>query len=193
MRFAFPHFPITFEKNTVMKKIALLVIYFFIACFVHAQQAISLQEKIPYQYNGLEYGYYITNERSKEVKGDDLDRFEIVLYVSNKGNTPRIIPFPNVENIEDELLIAEFNCRNATGKRLTSKNGKVNAKPWFMQVKVADETQSTKYKIVKAQVGYAIKNGETISTKIIVIVPKSERPVVTFNAVDYPQNMTYNK
>ena len=176
-----------------MKRIALLTACFFIACSLSAQPAVDLQEKTPYQYNGLEYGYYITNEKSKEVKGDDMDRFEIVLYVSNKSNLLRIIPFPDIENVEDELPVAEFNCRNATGKRLTSKNGKVKAKPWFTQVRVADETQSSKYKFVKAQVGYAIKSGETISTKIIVIVPKGERPGVTCKAVDYPQNMAYNK
>lgn len=77
------------------------------------------------------------------------------------------------------MPVAEFSCRNATGKRLTSKNGKVKAKPWFAQVKITDETQTSKYKFVKGQVGYAIKSGETITTKIIVIVPKGERPVVT--------------
>jgi hypothetical protein len=170
-----------------MKRIFFLPTCFFFASSLYAQQIIDLQEKIPYQYNGLEYGYYITNEKSKEVKGDDMDRYEIVLYVSNKSNTLRIFPFPSIENVEDELSVAEFSCRNATGKRLTSKNGKVKAKPWFAQVRVAEEAQSAKLKFVKGQVGYAIKNGETISTKIIVIVPKGERPVVTCRAVDYPQ------
>jgi hypothetical protein len=160
---------------------------FFIVCALFAQQATDLQEKIPYQYNGLEYGYSITNEKSKEVKGDDMDRFEIVLYVTNKSNSLKIIPFPNIENVADEVPVAEFSCKNANGKRLTSKNGKVSAKPWFTQVRVADETQSSKYKFVKAQVGYAIKNGETISNKIIVIVPKGERPVMTCRVVDYSQ------
>lgn len=169
-----------------MKKIALWLAGFFMASFVHAQQAIDLQEKIPYSYNGLEYGYYITNEKSKEVKGDDMDRYELVLYISNKNNWLKLIPFPDIENVQDELPVAEFSCKNATGKRLTSKTGKVKAKPWYTQVRVADETTS-KYKFVKAQVGYAIKSGETLSTKIIVIVPKGEKPVLTCRAVDYPQ------
>jgi hypothetical protein len=45
---------------------------------------------------------------------------------------------------------------------------------------------------VKAQVGYAIKGGETLTNKIIVIVPKGERPVFTCRAVDYPQPVTNN-
>jgi hypothetical protein len=170
-----------------MKKIAFIAFCFFISSALPAQQATDLQEKVPYQYNGLEYGYYITNEKSKEVKGDDMDRYEIVLYVTNRSNSLRLIPFPNMDNVTDEVTIAEFSCKNATGKRLTSKNGKVSAKPWFTQVRVADEAQSSKYKFVKAQVGYAIKTGETISNKIIVIVPKGERPVVSCRTVDYPQ------
>lgn len=170
-----------------MKKIALIAFCFFIFYHLQAQPVMELQEKSPYQENGLEYGYYITNEKSKEVKGDDLDRFEIVLYVSNKSNALRFIPFPSTENVEDEVPVAIFSCTNATGKRLTSKNGKVNAKPWFTQVRIADATQSSKFKFVKAQAGYAVKSGETVSTKIIVIVPKGERPKLDCKIVGYPQ------
>jgi len=170
-----------------MKRIAFITASYFIASFLQAQQVVDLQEKVPYQYNGLEYGYYIINEKSKEVKGDDMGRYEIILYVTNKSNALRIIPFPNMDNVTDEVTVAEFNCKNATGKRLTSKNGKVGAKPWFTQVRIPDDAQSSKYKFVKAQVGYAIKSGETVSNKIIVIVPKGQRPIVTCRAIDYPQ------
>jgi hypothetical protein len=153
-----------------------------------AQQAVDLDENTPYQYNGLEYGYFITNEKSKEVKGDDFERYEINLYVSNKSGGIKIIPFTTTSvQTEDEKTVAEFSCRNATGKRLTAKNGKVAAKPWFTQVKVADDTQASKYKFITAQVGYAIKNGQTITNKIIVIVPKGERPKINCRTVYYPE------
>jgi hypothetical protein len=169
-----------------MKNIVFIAVCFLIASSSLFAQAVDLQEKTPYQNNGLEYGYYITNEKSKDVKGDDMDRYGIVLYVTNRSNSFKFIPFPNMDNVTDQVTVAEFSCKNATGKRLTSKNGKVGAKPWFTQVRIADETQSSKYRFVKAQIGYAIKNGETLSTKIIVIVPKDERPVVTCRTVDYP-------
>jgi hypothetical protein len=167
-------------------------IFFIAACFLssslYAQQSVELQENTPYQYNGLEYGYTITNEKSKEVKGDDLDRYEISLYVTNRSGSIRLFPFSlNTGGPEDEITVAEFSCRNATGKRLTAKNGKVNAKPWFTQVKLPDDTQKDKYKFVNAQAGYAIRNGQTIATKIIVIVPKGERPSMTCRTVYYPE------
>ena len=170
-----------------MKKTAFLFACFFIAYSLHAQQNVDLEEKIPYPHNDLEFGYYITNQKSKEVKGDDMDRYEVVLFVRNKSNSVHVIPFPGTENVEDELPIAEFSCKNATGQRLTSKNGKVKAKPWFAQVRLAEDSPSSKYKFVRAQIGYAIKGGETLTNKIIVIVPKGERPVFTCRAVDYPQ------
>jgi hypothetical protein len=99
-----------------MKKIALLAASFFIASSLYAQQIVDLQEKIPYQYNGFEFGYYITNEKSKEVKGDDMNRYEIVLYVTNKSNSLRIIPFPSIENVEDELPYCGIQLQECNGQ-----------------------------------------------------------------------------
>src|SRR4051812_15245720 len=133
-----------------MRKNALVALCLLFAAAVQAQQVVDLQESTAYQSNGLEYGYYITNEKSKEVKGDDMDRFEIVLYVSNKSGSMKYIPFPSTQTTSEEaVMVAEFSCKNATGKRLTAKNGKVNAKPWFTQVKIPDETQSSKFRFIK--------------------------------------------
>jgi|KBSSwiStaDraftv2_1062776.scaffolds.fasta_scaffold34357_5 hypothetical protein len=152
-------------------------------CFIFpifSQQVINLEENIPYSYNGLEYGFYVTNEVSKEVKGEDYFRYEINLYVTNKSGCLKLIPFrptnSGSNNNNDEVMLAEFNCTNATGKRLTAKKGTVNAKPWFTNVKMPDETIKEKYRMMSVQAGYAIRNGQTLATRIIVIVPKGERP-----------------
>lgn len=154
-----------------------------IAINSYSQQVVDLEENVPYSYNGLEYGYYISNESSKEVKGEDYERYEINLYVTNKSGCLKLIPFKtgwtgNINNSNDEVQVAEFNCKNATGKRLTSKKGIISAKPWFTNVRVQDEAAKDKYKMVNAQVGYAIRNGQTITNRIIVIVPKGEKPAM---------------
>ena len=146
-----------------------------------SQQVVDLEENIPYSNNGFEYGYYISNESSKEVKGEDYERYEINLYVTNKSGCLKLIPFKigwtgNINSSGDEIQVAEFNCKNATGKRLTAKKGTINAKPWYTNVRVQDDAVKDKYKTVYAQVGYAIRNEQTITTRIIVIVPKGERP-----------------
>jgi hypothetical protein len=84
-------------------------------------------------------------------------------------------------------MIAEFNCTNATGKRLTSKKGIVSAKPWYTGVRVPDETAKDKYKTINAQVGYALRNGQTTTTSIIVIVPKGERPKINCRIIYLPE------
>lgn len=160
----------------------------FILCFiaagfiVYGQQVTNLEENNGYSSNGLEYGYYITNEASKEVKGEDYDRYEVNLYVANKSGCIKIIPFKSgwgssgSASSSDDVMIAEFNCTNATGKRLTAKKGTVSAKPWYTNVRVPDQNAKDKYITVNAQVGYALRNGQTLTNKIIVIVPKGERP-----------------
>jgi hypothetical protein len=171
-----------------MRRILIAIATSFILNNICAQQITDLKENTPLQDNGLEYGYSITNEASKEVKGEDFSRYEVNLYVVNRGSCIKLIPFTSSSTgLEDEVLIAEFSCKNATGKRFTSKSGKVNAKPWFTQVKVNDPSSSTKYKLVQAQAGYAIKSGQTISNKIIVIVPKGEKPVMAVRTVYLPE------
>ena len=171
-----------------MKKLFTIVIILLIGSLSFSQQIVDLDESAPYEYNGFEYGFYISNERSKEVKGDDFERYEINLYITNKSGCLKLIPFKNSSTKpEEEIVVAEFNCKNATGKRLTAKSGKINAKAWYSQVKLYDETQSSKYKFVNAMVGYAIRNGETLTNKIIVIVPKGEKPKMSCRAVYFPE------
>jgi hypothetical protein len=160
--------------------------------FLQAQQVVSLDENKPHTENGLEYGYFITNEKNKEVKGEEYDRFEVELFVTNKSGCTRIIPLRGLTqsgagNNADEVMVAQYNCTNATGKRLTAKSGKVEAKPFYTQVKIYDETVSSKYRLINAQIGYAIRNGQTISSRIIVIVPKGERPKMNCRIIYLPE------
>lgn len=162
------------------------------ASLLRGQQVVNLEENTPATYNGLDYGYFITNEKNKEVKGEDYDRFEVELYVTNKSGCTKIIPFRTLSQSgassgSDDVLVAQFNCTNATGKRLTAKSGKVEAKPFYTQVKVYDEASSSKYRLINAQIGYAIRNGQTISSRIIVIVPKGERPKLNCKMAYLPE------
>jgi len=176
------------QKLLLMKKLPAIGIILLISYSSFSQQIVDLEENIPYAYNGFEYGFYISNERSKEVKGDDFERYEVNLYVTNKSGCLKLIPFKSSSTKPDEeIVVGEFNCKNATGKRLTAKTGKINAKAWYSQVKLYDETQSSKYRFVNAMVGYAIRNGETLTNKIIVIVPKGEKPKLSCRAIYLPE------
>jgi hypothetical protein len=176
-----------------MRKLGVAIIALLVFITATAQQVVTLDEGAPYSYNGLEYGFYITNESKKEVKGEDYERYEVNLYVSNKSGCIRIIPFKGSwagsggSSNSDDVQIAEFNCINATGKKLTAKKGAVQAKPWYTNVRVPDETSKEKYKSINAQVGYAIRNGQTFTNRIIVIVPKGERPKMNCRIIYLPE------
>jgi hypothetical protein len=175
-----------------MRRLSFFIIAILFLSTAQTQQVVDIGENSPYAYNGLEYGFYISNEKNKEVKGEDFERYEVVLYVTNKSGCMKLIPFrSNSSNTNaEEVKVAEFNCRNATGKRLTSKSGAVNARIWYAQVKVPNDVKGEKepaYKFISALAGHAIRNGETISNKIIVIVPKGERPRINCRIIYLPE------
>jgi hypothetical protein len=160
---------------------------------IYCQQVVNLEEGKSQSGNGLQYSYYITNESSKEVKGEDYERYEITLSVSNTSGCSKLIPLKNrtgstgSSTSSEEILIAEFNCTNAKGKRLTVKKGTVNAKPWYTNARVPDDSSKNKYRIVNVMVGYAIHDGQTLTNRIVVIVPKGERPRLNCRMVYLPE------
>src|SRR5574338_1287919 len=179
------------RKNLLMGKAWIYPAFIFFSLPSFSQQVVDLEENTPYSSNGLEYGFYISNESSKEVKGEDYQRYELNLYVTNKSGCLKLIPFrsgwnANNSSSADEMQIAEFNCVNATGKRLTAKKGIVSAKPWYANVKIPDEQAKDKYRMVNAEVGYAIRNGQTVTAKIIVIVPNNEKPKMNCRIIYFP-------
>jgi hypothetical protein len=161
-----------------MKHTITFGILLFTCCFAPAQQVVDLKEGEPYTNNGLEYSFYITNEKNKEIKGEDFDRYEVEISVTNKSGCLKLIPIRSSSSgqASTEVQVAEFNCINATGKRFTSKKGTVSAKPWYTNVRIPDETVKEKFRMVYAQVGFAIRDGQSVSNRIIVIIPKGERP-----------------
>jgi len=174
-----------------MSKLLYLLVALLVVLAASSQQVVNVEENTPYSYNGLDYGFYVTNESSKEVKGEDYYRYELNFYVTNKSGCLKLTPFRpgspgSTSASNDEILLAEFNCTNATGKRLTAKKGSVSAKPWYSSVRMPDETIKEKYRVVNAQVGYAIRNGQTLATRIVVIVPKVERPKINCRIIYLP-------
>ena len=159
------------------------------ALFSSGQQVEELTEGKAAENNGLHYSFYITNEKNKEIKGEDFDRYEVEIAVTNNSGCMKILPLRSGGNTgsKDEVVIAEFNCVNATGKRLTAKKGTVAARPWYTTVRIPDETVKDKYRVINAQVGYAIRVGQTISTRIIVIVPEGERPKFNCRMIYIPE------
>ena len=166
-------------------KISFLIVLLFCSA-ASFSQAGDIDEKKPATVNGIEYGYYIKNEQTKSVKDEEYGRFEITLYTTNKsGCTKLFADRTTISSSSESLnLIASFNCTNANGKRLTAKSGTVKARDFYINAKVQENGKDVT-KAVKA--GYIFRNGETLKTNIIVLVPKGERPVIQYTANDLPE------
>ena len=144
--------------------------FFCFLCTVSRAQIMDIEEKKPVVVNGIEFGYIIKNEQTKSVSKEEYARFEITLYATNKSGCTRLFAEKPSEP-ETQNVLAIFNCINANGKRLTSKNGHVQVKDFIVQVKVNDKTTG-------AKAGYILRNGETIKDNIIVLLPLNERPKI---------------
>ncbi len=143
------------------------------------QQSFDIEEGKPFVQNGIEYGFEIRNERKKDIKKEEYARFEITAYVTNKSGCTKIM-FPNrgLLGITYQEILADFDCLNATGKRLTSKSATIRAKdfntPYSYNTKGADGKDYTNN--VTARVGNILRNGETVTNNFTVILPEGERP-----------------
>lgn len=144
-----------------------------------AQNEIS--EKKPVTINGIEYGYIVKNEQTKSAKGEDYSRYEITLYATNKTGCTRL--YANNTGLlysESSNLLVTFDCTNANGKRLTAKSGTVRARDFYVSTKVKPEGKDTKEVTQSVKVGYIFRNGESLRSNIIVLVPLGQSPVLTF-------------
>jgi hypothetical protein len=166
-------------------KTSFLLLPLLLSLFVGLGQVTNLDENKPVVINGIEYGYIIRNEQSKTVKDEDYGRFEITLYTTNQSGCTKLYS-SRVGFISDDALnlIATFNCTNANGKRLTAKGGTVKARDFFVNAKVNEGGKEISRTV---NAGYIFRNGETIKTNIIVLVPKGDRPVMNCTLNNLPE------
>ncbi|UFH52377.1 ABC transporter permease [Spirosoma sp. KNUC1025] len=146
------------------------------------QPAYDITDKQPAQLNGLEYGYSIRNESKKDIgsKGT-FNRYEMTVYVTNKsGCTKLFFPRQTTFGLQNQDLLANFDCVNATGARLTSKTTTVRARPFLVPYSTSTKNAEGKEVIstVQVQAGHMLENGETVVNHIVVIVPQGEAPSI---------------
>jgi hypothetical protein len=148
----------------------------------YAQTSTELEEGKPKNINGIEYSYSIKNEREEET----YSRFEVTVTAQNKSGC--IIIYFKKEDDDlssifdgDPSAIAKFECINATGKRLTSKDVNIKAKAFKVPYKTTTGIKGT------TEGGYLLKNNGRISSEIIIIVPKGERPKFKVRPQDFAE------
>lgn len=177
----------------IMKKF----IFLFFACITYetitAQMANEITTDKPANIDDIEYGYFINNESVKEAGGKEMSRFEVTLYAKNTSSCLKLFLFERKNtffssNTSAENDLAKFDCINATGQRLTSKGGTIEARSFYTNAKVPIKGTDGKTTVqdLKVQIGYALKPGETISKSLIFIVPLNEKPKLQVRAIYNP-------
>ncbi|GAB3800990.1 hypothetical protein GCM10028819_27370 [Spirosoma humi] len=153
------------------------------------QQAHDVEPGKPAQLNGIDYGFEIRNERRIDISGESFMRYELTIYATNKSNCTKImLPKQALLGQDDQNELANFDCLNATGKRLTSKNGKVMARPFVVPYRQRVKNAEGKEIVTTTniQAGHMLRNGETVNNSFIVIVPNGERPVMKVRILEIP-------
>ncbi|WP_035757819.1 hypothetical protein [Hugenholtzia roseola] len=167
------------------KTVGSLFFFFAILCTTNlwAQGTIMIGENAPAQVEGIELGYNITNARRQDVGREEMERYEITLYMTNRSGCSKIVLLnDNVVNTSMSGnapdVFAVFDCTNATGKRLTSRSANLRAPQFFIPIRRTEKNAEGKdvTRTENVHAGFALRNGETINTTIIVIVPLGERP-----------------
>ncbi|QHW01086.1 MULTISPECIES: ABC transporter permease [Spirosoma] len=158
-------------------------------CPLFAQQSYDIEAGKPAQLNGIDYGFEINNERRIEISGESFMRYEVTIYVTNKSNCTKLF-FPRQTVFGQENLneLASFDCLNANGKRLTSKGGKIMARPFTVpyQQKIKNAEGKEVTTTTNIQAGHMIRNGETVNNTFIAIVPNGERPQMKVRIREIP-------
>jgi hypothetical protein len=162
-----------------MKANVLFLIFLLLGNISIAQNAYDLEEGKPFVLNGIEYGISIKNEQKREFKNEPFTRFELRAYVTNKSGCSKLmLPNKSFLSTDYQDVVADFDCINATGKRLTAKTAKVRAKeltaPYRFTTKGTDGKDISN--TVSVKVGHMLRNGETISNNFTVIVAEGQRP-----------------
>jgi len=169
----------------MFRKISFLLVPFSLLFLSVQAQLINLEENKPSVQNGIEYGYIVKNEQVKSAKGEEYSRFEVTLYATNKSGCTRL--FSNRASFlsdENPNLLANYNCTNANGKRLTAKSGSVKARDFYVNAKVTEGGKEVNQSV---KAGYIFRNGETLKNNIIVLVPKGDRPVINCTLNNLPE------
>lgn len=167
-----------------MKTLTFAGIYMLLCVYSAFGQApaFSITDKQPTLVDGLELGYTIKSTEVKAV-GDkgNFSRYSVSFYVRNTTNLGKIMLYKQGWNIANNVSnqLAKFNCLNATGARLTSKEAIINAEACNVLAMVPDcDPKKTNKNKQFVQIGYWIKPGETIATTAILITPLNELPNV---------------
>lgn len=167
-------------KNPIL--FVLLLLFISLGTFIHAQK-ISDGETV--DLNGMKVTFNITNKESIQADGKNFDRYKVSASVQNASDKSYNIRLSSFPQIVTNINIAELDCINATGAKLTSKKIQLKMKAQMINVSYSAYDKSGKLASYTLPVtgSYYFDAGDTISDDAIFIVPQGEKPDVSVRSL----------
>lgn len=161
-----------YEKPMRLNLLVLLLCSISLKPGAFSQAFHPLREGEDLLVDGFSMRYDITNARSTAYRGANYERYEIQVSLT-KTDAPffRIFDKSGDGQILEQDKLAEFTCLNAVGIRLTSLNTTIPLPILYTKVIQVDQEP-----IEQLPVGYGMQVGESLTSRIIVIVPEGEAP-----------------
>lgn len=130
--------------------------------------------------NGLAVTYNVLNKESVTVGRKSFDRYKVSATLVNNSGENINMRLSNAPQIVTDTKIAELDCINATGAKLTSKKLELKMKPHNVNVTYWAYTKDGKYQssVIPIVAGYYLDKGDSVNDTAIFIVPEGQTPEV---------------
>lgn len=168
-----------------MKKLIYSFAFIVVTCFSFAS-AQKITDGSTIDVDGLSVTFNILNKESITVGGKEFDRYKVSAKLVNntqRNYNIRLNSFPQITPYN--ISLAEVNCINATGAKLTSKKLDLKLKPQNVNVTYWAYTKDGKYQsfLIPIIAGYYLDSGDSVNDNAIFIVPKGESPNVSVRSL----------
>ncbi|MFN4363619.1 hypothetical protein [Chryseobacterium hispalense] len=167
-----------------MKKLIYSFAFIVVICFSFAS-AQKITDGSTIDVDGLSVTFNILNKESITVGGKEFDRYKVSAKLVNNTQRNYNIRLNSFPQITPNISLAEVNCINATGAKLTSKKLDLKLKPQNVNVTYWAYTKDGKYQsfLIPIIAGYYLDSGDSVNDNAIFIVPKGESPNVSVRSL----------
>lgn len=167
-----------------MKKFLYSSLFIVLTSFSFAS-AQKITDGSTIDVDGLSVTFNILNKESITVGGKEFDRYKVSAKLVNNTQKNYNIRLNSAPQIVPNTTLAEVNCINATGAKLTSKKLDLKLKPHNVNVTYWAYTKDGKYQsfVIPVVAGYYLDSGDSVNDNAIFIVPKGESPNVNVRSL----------
>lgn len=116
-----------------MKKISFLTLLLILLSTINFYGQ-KITDGTTVDLNGFAVTYNVLNKESVTVGGKTFDRYKVSATLVNNSGKSYNMRLSNAPQIVSDIKIAELDCINATGAKLTSKKLELKMKPQNVNV-----------------------------------------------------------